>query len=307
MPDREQYLTSIQNLNIYKRGDRRAPHKPLLLLFAISKLMVGERRISFCEVEDALMPLLDAYAPRVKARHQPEQPYWRLQRDAVWEIKGAEELPLHAGGFPRMQALRKTAGQLDSGFADCLNSDSAFLSSVVGELLDDHFPESLHGDILEAIGLALPQPEQLSDNAIRYRLRKPRDPKFSLQVLRAYEHRCAVTGFRVALGGRYLGCEAAHVQWHAYGGPDSVENGLALEPTIHKLFDAGAWTLTDKRHILVSSELTGTSETVARIRALHGARLRPPLTGQPGVSAEFIRWHREPDLGAVFRHPSLEL
>jgi len=304
---RDQYLTAVHNLNVYRQGDRRAPHKPLLLLFAISKLVAGERSVPFGEVEEALMPLLDAYAPAVKSRHQPELPYWHLCSDGVWQVEGAEALPLQAGGFPRMHALRQTTGQLDAGFADYLKSDESFLSSVVDLVLEDHFPESLHGDILEAVGLTLPEEEQAAADVPSSSLRKPRDPKFSIQVLRAYEHRCAVTGFRAALGGRYFGCEAAHVQWHAYGGPDSLENGIALEPTIHKLFDAGAWTLSDERQILVSSELTGTDEAVSRVRALHGAELRPPLTGEPEVSTAFIRWHREPDLGAVFRHPALSL
>jgi len=303
----EKYLTSVQNLNVYRRGDRRAPHKPLLLLLAISRLRAGERKVPFGRIEEGLTPLLEAYAPSVESRHQPELPYWHLRSDGLWGVEGAENLPLQKGGFPKMPGLRRTAGQLENGFADCLSNDNSFLLSVIGSLLNDHFPSSLHGDILEAVGLALPQPDQVAENYIQNTARKPRDPKFSPRVLRAYEHRCAVSGFRAALGGRYLGCEAAHVQWHAYDGPDIVENGLALEPTIHKLFDAGAWTLNDDRKVLVSSELTGSDETIHRVRTLHGLELRPPLAGEPKISVEFIRWHREPDLGAVFRHPALAL
>jgi len=303
----EQYLKTVQNLNVYKRGDRRAPHKPLLLLFAISKLIGGQRTVPFDEARAGLLPLLEAFAPSVESRHQPELPYWHLRSDGVWEVDGADEIPLQMGGFPIMQRLRQTVGQLDKGFADCLSSDSSFLAAVVGALLDNHFPESLHSDILEAVGLAFPQPDRVAESAKYPTSKKPRDPKFSPRVLRAYEHRCAVSGFRAALGGRYLGCEAAHVQWHAYDGPDIVENGLALEPTIHKLFDAGAWTLTDDRKVLVSSELTGSDETINRVRALHGVELRSPLAGEPLVSTEFIKWHRESNLGAVFRHPALAL
>jgi putative restriction endonuclease len=124
-------------------------------------------------------------------------------------------------------------------------------------------------------------------------------------VLRAYEHRCAVTGFQAALGGSYFGCEAAHVKWHAYEGPDTLENGLAMEPTLHKLFDAGAWSLTDDRRILVSADFTGTDEAVMKIRGLHGQPLRDPQPGMPLVSVEFIRWHREKGHGGVFRQPAL--
>jgi len=92
-----------------------------------------------------------------------------------------------------------------------------------------------------------------------------------------------------------------------HGGPDTVDNGLAIEPTLHKLFDAGAWTLTDDRRILVSANLTGTDETITPIRNLHGEAIRAPLAGAPLISADYIRWHRKSDLGGVFKPPALPL
>lgn len=178
--------------------------------------------------------------------------------------------------------------------------------NIIRLLLDAHFPESLHDDIVAATGLMLPEVTIVAERPSVYGTVR-RDPKFRGRVLRAYEHRCAVTGFRAALGGAYFGCEAAHVQWHAYDGPDTVENGLAMEPTLHKLFDAGAWSLTDDRRILVSADFTGTDAAVDRMRSRHGQSLRSPLPGESLVSTEYIRWHREPELGGVFRHPALPL
>lgn len=304
------YLERVRKLNVNRSGERRAPHKPLLLLIAIARLLRGERELPFKEVESTLKPLLISYAPPVKARHQPELPYWHLRSDGLWDIPDADRLPLQAGGFPRMAALRASAGYLTSDFAEALLAHPDLAQAIIRILLDDHFPESLHEDILASVGLEWPESTDMDGVAdgdrVTYTARR-RDPKFRQEVLRAYEHRCAVTGFQIALGGSYFGCEAAHVQWHAYGGPDSVDNGFAVEPTLHKLFDAGAWTLTDERRVLVSAELTGADATVQRIRGLHGEVLRAPLSGAPGVSVEYIRWHREIDLGGVFKHPALPL
>ena len=216
-------------------------------------------------------------------------------------------LPRQSGGFPQMAALRSSVGRLERGFAQALESDRELLQDTVATLLDEHFPESIQPDIVAAVGLKMPQPSTVSDRPADKRGRRPRDPQFRQSVLRAYEHRCAVTGFRAALGGQYFGCEAAHVQWHAYEGPDIVENGFAVEPTLHKLFDAGAWTLSDDRRIMVSAELTGTESMVNRVRKLHGNPLRSPLPGQAHLSVEYIQWHREKNLGGVFRHPALPL
>jgi len=258
-------------------------------------------------VESLLNPLLVNYAPAVKSRHQPELPYWHLRSDELWEIPDSERFPRQVGGFPQMAALRSSSGHLAPDFTEALLANPDLVRATIEIMLDSHFPESIHGDILDTIGLELPEPGIVAERpSVPYSTRR-RDPKFRQIVLMAYEHRCAITGFRAALGGHYLGCEAVHVQWHAYGGPDTVDNGLAVQPTLHKLFDAGAWTLTDDRRILVSADLTGTDETIGRIRSFHGEAIRTPLAGTPSVSVEYIRWHREPDLGGVFRHPALPL
>ena len=306
-PINEQLLERIRTLNVNRSGDRRAPHKPLLLLVAIARLLQGERELSFNEVESLLRPLLNAYAPPVQSRHQPELPYWHLRSDGLWEISGDSDLPRQQGKFPQMAALRATSGHLPEAYVKALLSSEGLVKTVVRMILDAHFPESLHEDILAAVGLSSLTSEGVAEEQAPYGLIRRRDPRFRDLVLRAYEHRCAVTGFQAALGGSYFGCEAAHIKWHAYEGPDTVENGLAMEPTLHKLFDAGAWSLTDDRRVLVSADFTGSDEAVAKIRSLHGRPLREPQPGMPLVSIEYIRWHREKELGGVFRQPALRL
>jgi len=40
--EREQIIQKFQNLNVWKNGEQRAVHKPLLALYAIGKLLRGE-------------------------------------------------------------------------------------------------------------------------------------------------------------------------------------------------------------------------------------------------------------------------
>lgn len=296
-------LNKFEHLNVNRSGERRAPHKPLLLLLAIANLQRDHEWNSFAEIEDKLRRLLKQFGPPTK-RQQPELPYWHLQSDGLWELN-KQDLPRQKGGFPTLAGLRATDGRIPAHVAETLKADPDLLRSVIELILDSHFPESLHAEIVDQIGLDVPEITSTAEPILYARRR--RDPSFRDNVLRAYEHRCAVTGFRVALAGSYFGCEAAHVQWHAYNGPDSIDNGIALEPTMHKLFDAGAWTLTDDRRVLVSSELTGSDDTTGRLRAVHGKTIHAPLDGNRPVAEEYIRWHREPDLGGVFRMPPLPL
>jgi len=300
-------LKKVAALNTYHRGERRAPHKPLLLLLAIGAWTRGNRRLTFGEVEATLTPLLKAFAPPVVGSHQPKLPYWHLMSDGVWVVEGASALPRGTGGFPRMAALRGSAGHLSADLMGLLSASPDAATQVVEATLAAHFPPSIHEDLLAAVGLEKIPPALVREAVLQPAPLRYRNPRFREEVLRAYEHRCAVTGFRAALGGLYFGCEAAHVRWHACGGPDEVANGIALEPMVHKLFDAGAWTLTDDRRILVSREFTGSDEAIRLLREQHGKPLHPPLPGESLVDMEYIQWHREPDLGGVFRAPGLPL
>lgn len=301
-------LGKIARLRTYRRGERRAPHKPLLLLVAMAELARGKTRLTYPEVEKALEPLLRAFAPQVKSGHQPELPYWHLMSDGLWQVEGSDALPMQArGDFPRMAGLRRSSGRLDPELVAIVGTDPEGTRRIIQQLLDEYFPPSLHEDILAAVGLELPADRALRDSPLPAAKGRYRDPRFREKVLRAYEHRCAATGFQAALSGAYFGCEAAHVRWHAYDGPDHVANGLALEPTMHKLFDAGAWSITDDRRVLVSSEFTGSEQAVRALRSLHGKPLSAPLPGEPPLAEEFIRWHRKPEQGGVFRQPGLPL
>lgn len=82
--------------------------------------------------------------------------------------------------------------------------------------------------------------------------RKIRDANFRRQVCDAYDNTCAITGLQMINGGGKAEAEAAHIWPVADGGPDIVQNGLALSATVHWLFDRHLISLTDDFGLLVS-------------------------------------------------------
>ena len=119
----------------------------------------------------------------------------------------------------------------------------------------------------------------------------PRDAAFRTAVLVAYGSACAVCRAGVRLVHTPVGVEAAHIMWHACGGPDDVPNGVCLCSLHHKLFDRGAFTLTKELRLEVSAEVNG--ENAAEVLHRHHDRPisqppRPELRPNP----DFVEWHR---------------
>lgn len=121
--------------------------------------------------------------------------------------------------------------------------------------------------------------------------KKIRDANFRRQVCQAYDDRCAVTGLRIINGGGRSEVQAAHIWSVGSGGPDVVQNGLALSGTVHWLFDRHLISLTDDYRLLVShnkvpGELRSLFEKqMDRIHLPANSRLWP----HPG----YIQRHRE--------------
>ena len=160
------------------------------------------------------------------------------------------------------------------------------MRQIAATILEQNFPETLHQDIQDAVGLDL----SLSLSGSTPKAARKRDPQFRESILRAYEYRCAVCGFGVRLRNKLLALEAAHIMWHQAGGPDLEVNGLALCSTHHKLFDLGAFTIGRELQMLVSDEVNGLGADEWLIRH-HGKPLQPPQKKQFYPKPEFLQWH----------------
>jgi putative restriction endonuclease len=102
-------------------------------------------------------------------------------------------------------------------------------------------------DIVEDASVA--RAEISEDRARRLVSSLERDVKFRSTVMSAYDYRCAVSGFGIGAlpKGRATSLlDAAHIRPVAERGSDRASNGLALTPTLHRLFDQGLFTVAER-------------------------------------------------------------
>ncbi len=290
-------LQLFEQLTVWKRGGERAPHKPLLVLYALGRcLQDADRLTSFSVIDPDLRELLIEFGPQRRSYHT-EYPFWRLQNDGIWELTNTENVQARKSNT---DANKSDLVRYDvhGGFTKevyrLLNGDKPLVVELARSLLDANFPQSVHEDILQAVGIDLEESG---------RDRNARDPDFRERVLRAYEFRCAVCNFDIRLGRSYLALEAAHIKWHQAGGPDIEKNGLALCAIHHKMFDLGAFTLTESLDLVVSERAHGNTGFDLWLMAFHGRPIRGPIRNDYFPDRGFTRWHRE----EVFKNPFREL
>jgi putative restriction endonuclease len=188
----------------------------------------------------------------------------RLQNDGIWELQGIDGAkPGRLNADVKKSDLLKAnpTGGFSKPIYEALHSDPALLWSIANEILESNFPNSIHEDILAAVGLG--------DEVLQH-FRRRCDPMFRTRVLTAYEYRCSICNYDVRLGIAPLGLEAAHIKWHQAGGPCVESNGLALCSIHHKMFDRGAFTLSDKLEILVSENVNGSHGVDEWLLKYHG-------------------------------------
>lgn len=274
----------IQLISRWRRGDQRAPHKPLMLLYVLSEYKQGHQRLFRFEdeVDQQVKELLVQYGPTRKAYH-PEYPFWRLanEKEPFWElINGEECIPRKSNTDPKKSELIKynvMAGFDEDSFRTIL-ANPKLIDDIASKIIQDNFPETLQEELFVRFGFEVTSS-------------KSRDPEFRKKVLRAYNYKCAVCGFDLAMDTIPIALEAAHIKWKQFLGPCEVSNGIALCSIHHKALDRGAITLNSELKIKVSSAVTGGELVERLIWDFEGKPIQLPRDSYQYPAESMVEWH----------------
>ena len=280
-------VTKLTSLRQYQADGKRAPHKPLLVLLALGQLQsTGSSAMPWSMVEERLGAMLAEFGtPSRQGATSAAQPFTRLRADHIWQltrdvpddnIGPLRESPIEGSFTPDIEHFLKAA------------PEQALDAARI--IVEQQFPLTVASDVLIAAGL---DPDLVFGTSVApspHAGRRRRDPAWRPRILEAWDRSCAFCGFDGSLAGYPVGIEAAHVRWFNFGGPDSLDNGLALCSLHHKLLDQGVLGLEDPETVRVSTTFAAVSSTGRAVYDLHGRKLRP----RPGTllpSSEYVEWH----------------
>lgn len=277
-------LARVDAINVYKKGNNRAPHKPLYLLFLLSAVQKGRSRlIDYSEIDETLGTALRLFGPRTASVH-PEYPFWWLQQDGLSEVvpgsASAYELRKNRNDPKRKSLLSvgATGGLLETDYHTLIQNPQ-LLAFLCHRLLDSHFPVSLHEDISVLFGLDF---GRVSDDA------DSRDDPFGGRVLEGYGFTCAITGFVGSPEVAFAGIEPAEIVWRNHGGSSDPSNGIAMTTIHRKLFHLGLFTISADYRIVLSPVLIDGVPIGLR----EGNPINPPKDLERLPSVGGLAWHR---------------
>jgi putative restriction endonuclease len=284
-------------VNSWQQGDKRAPHKPLLILYALGRYSMGEpREIQFTPEFDTKFTQLLREFGTSKSPSNSHHPFWYLRNDCIWKLSKETGMVSRKGKKNEPLKRELIRYQVSGGFTEFIYQkileERSLLIDLAEQTLELNFPESLYEAILSAVGL------DLSKNISG---KKKRDPQFRERVMRAYEYRCAICGFDVRLGNMSVGLDAAHIKWHQAGGPDTEDNGLALCVLHHKIFDLGGLTINFKMCVELSDNLYGRQGFQENFNVFHGKEIYRPRNLNYHPNQKYLEWHKK----QVFKEPAL--
>jgi len=139
--NRTEVLFRFESLKQGKQGGAAAPHKPLLILYALGRLRVsGDRFVPFKDVDEDLRALLSQFS--ANKNHHPEYPFWRLQNDGkprgIWQVTADGPLESRKSNTDakKSELLGKNAkGGFTDEIYEALREDSPLLEEVTRVVL----------------------------------------------------------------------------------------------------------------------------------------------------------------------------
>jgi putative restriction endonuclease len=279
-------LEQIRSMKVHASSHLGAAlKKPLLLLLLISQIendRIEENRFQFDDIEKRLGRLIREHGGRpTPSGPKPEQPFYHLRSSPFWILKTQQEYAPSRTALVSDLRRPDSYGAFQPKVFRLLKSSGEVRARVVDWILNEWWPETLHGDIREDLGL----------DRLDSRRRPQRDRQFMIDVLENFRYSCAFCGFHALLNGVATGIDAAHVQWHSLHGPDEVENGIALCKLHHWAFDKGILGIDDEARICIADVFVAQQGGGLPLESLVSRNLA--VQPRKAVAKRFVDWHRD--------------
>jgi len=313
----QKYLLAFSKLNQGRTPYGSAPHKPILLL---SLLQAFEQKIiqdNFIAVSPELLQLFKLNWNRlVKTPHVCNfaLPFFHLKNEKtnVWML-----IPKH--GFEASLSVKHSLSSLgeltqmtegatlpdDLFYLINSHKDNKILQAcIIQKYFPDAEKEAWEGRTNQEGLFAEIEDKLLNESPEQYKkemeeLLKNKEEEeiylrgslFKREIPKLYQQTCCISGMRIDSQIAVSMIDACHIVPFSVSHDDTVSNGIALCPNLHRAFDRGLISIDNDYTVKISS-LFREEENPYSIRLLEKKKILLPLNKKYYPSVNNLEWHR---------------
>lgn len=311
----EQFLLKVQKLKI-DRAHGNAPHKPILLLSilqAIDSNLIQDNKIY---ITPELVSLFKSnWNALVITSHECRfaLPFYHLSGDGFWNLHPK-------AGYDNILSLKsamRNFNQLNSAISYASFSDSLFEIfkekgnyDIIKEIiLDTYFPktknnfssfENKYFRDLENKLVNEPAEEYVREvKNLKLILTQEsyaeeiflRSGVFKREVPKIYNNTCCISGLRIDAKINISMIDACHIIPFSESYNDTITNGIALCPNLHRAFDRGLIAIDNNYKVMVSNFFKESTSNYS-ICMFEGKQIILPQKQSNYPLMDNLEWHR---------------
>jgi putative restriction endonuclease len=310
----QKYLQVFKKLRI-DRSHGIAPHKPILLLSVLQTYHSNFNTSPKVYITPELVALFKTnWNQLVHTNHdcRISYPFYYLKSDKFWTL-------IPKSGFENinnMGSIMKTFSNLNAAVDFALIAEDLFelvtdkrSNDMLQQfLLDEYFPSSRMNFSSSNDGQAqlfnVIEQKLLHETPADYRqeiknfLQQHNEEEiflrgslFKREIPKIYNNTCCISGMRIDTAASVSMIDACHIIPFSVSYDDTVTNGIALCPNLHRAFDRGLIAVDSEYKVVVSpSFLEG--DTSYSIRAFDRVEIKLPKLKSYYPLRENFEWHR---------------
>jgi putative restriction endonuclease len=292
-----------------------APHKPILLL---SMIKLFEQSL-YTNNQIFILPELVAsfksiWAKLVFTNHFPifALPFYHLSSEPFWKLVANVGCEKWVESKNSMRSFGNLTTAVNYALIDKELSDLLLVPESRDilriALLDKYFPETksnfaTNDDDLPSETILYENSDTYKQKIIELKNRVDenafqeeifiRGGLFKREVPKIYNHTCAVSGLRISAVANVSMVDACHIVPFSEGYDDTLTNGIALCPNLHRAFDRGLISISDNYTILINKNFVENQKSVCNISQFAGQKLFLPFAEELYPSLENLHFHRK--------------
>ena len=306
------FISKLIRLNRANTIYGKAPHKPVLLISIIElieKGLIKENRVYLDT--DLVGTFRENWQLLVSTLHHADftQPFYYLQSEKIdgqplWHLQPKSGCQLNA----YIRSITTLASVLDYGcFIDdiwLLLCDKASRYTIEAVLLDTYFPAKKsaysqnkqigNGYLNDLQNYVLNEPEikYRSINSDTAEDQFVRGGLFKRLVPKIYRSTCCITGMQLQSYHNYSFIDACHIVPFSLTHDDTVSNGIALCPNLHRAFDRGLVSIDADYKVMVSGQILDNGGHPYSLQHLNGVKINLPTQVWHHPEQANLEWHR---------------